>query len=486
MDKAKILVVDDEKDMADMIAMRLDYHGFQVHAVYDGSQAVSYTKKELPDLIVLDLLMPNMDGYAVSGELRGDEKTSDIPIIMLTAKNTQNDKVKALQMGIDDYVTKPFNPEELIARIEAVLRRTKTVPVLSREAQSMSAEDKKRLEFLEYLAKEKIERIEPEYNMAARNGYTYKVAADFFKTTDGSEIEQLKYLADKQVLTKEFFDKVLLCPYCFNHDINVRETNPTNHSANINVVDMVNHFSCGYVGGEGEFLQGIKYVCPKCHKELRHIGVDYDKPGKIYLDMVTGEKFTEPEIYCQCRNCKNLFDADDAVRREIPAFVVMARAAEAVKQGGFTEINLEQELMDQEINVYNLRFFRRKFSEEIERAITFKRPLSLALVSVTNFEDILYAKGEVVARGLLKRLTTACKENLWNADILARYKKNSFINLLPEADKKDMEEAVNKFKETLAPLIADGLEVEVQSVSFPKDAETEEKLLEKLVKSRAI
>ena len=125
MSKPDILVVDDDEDVSKLIAARLEKDGFQAHAVYSGKEALKYVRKNAIDLILLDLFMPEMDGYEVSNRLRAHKDTADIPIIMLTVKDSTRDKVKALKMGIDDYITKPYEAEELVARIEAVLRKSK-------------------------------------------------------------------------------------------------------------------------------------------------------------------------------------------------------------------------------------------------------------------------------------------------------------------------------------------------------------------------
>jgi DNA-binding response OmpR family regulator len=117
-----ILVVDDEKNIVQLARLYLDKEGFQVEAAYDGEQALEKARAVRPDLIVLDLMLPGMDGLSVCKELR---KTSNVPIIMLTARGDDVDRVVGLELGADDYVTKPFNPRELVARVKAVLRRSR-------------------------------------------------------------------------------------------------------------------------------------------------------------------------------------------------------------------------------------------------------------------------------------------------------------------------------------------------------------------------
>ncbi|MEI5908374.1 response regulator YycF [Bacillus spongiae] len=119
MDK-KILVVDDEKPIADILQFNLKKEGFEVHCAYDGDEAVKMVDEVKPDLMLLDIMLPNRDGMEVCREVR---KKYEMPIIMLTAKDSEIDKVLGLELGADDYVTKPFSTRELIARVKANLRR---------------------------------------------------------------------------------------------------------------------------------------------------------------------------------------------------------------------------------------------------------------------------------------------------------------------------------------------------------------------------
>jgi DNA-binding response OmpR family regulator len=116
-----ILVVDDEKNIVQLARLYLGNEGFQVEEAYDGRQALDKARSINPDLIVLDIMMPEMDGLTVCKELR---KTSNVPVIILTARGDDVDKIVGLEVGADDYVTKPFNPRELVARVKAVLRRS--------------------------------------------------------------------------------------------------------------------------------------------------------------------------------------------------------------------------------------------------------------------------------------------------------------------------------------------------------------------------
>jgi DNA-binding response OmpR family regulator len=119
-----VLVIDDEKDLVEIVRYNLEKEHIHAITAFDGQSAVEIALRHHPDLIVLDLMMPGMSGLEVCRLLRSDSKTQNIPIIMLTARASETDRVIGLELGADDYVTKPFSPRELVARVRAVLRRT--------------------------------------------------------------------------------------------------------------------------------------------------------------------------------------------------------------------------------------------------------------------------------------------------------------------------------------------------------------------------
>ncbi|EON70893.1 MULTISPECIES: response regulator YycF [Lysinibacillus] len=132
-----ILVVDDEKPIADILQFNLIKEGYKVICAYDGDEALEKVEEEQPDLMLLDIMLPKRDGMEVCREVR---KKYDFPIIMLTAKGSEIDKVLGLEMGADDYVTKPFSTRELIARVKANMRRLQVVAPAAEEAQEESNE----------------------------------------------------------------------------------------------------------------------------------------------------------------------------------------------------------------------------------------------------------------------------------------------------------------------------------------------------------
>ena len=131
----RILVVDDDKEIVRLVRAYLEQAGYEVLVAYDGESALHILRRERPDLLILDLMLPDRDGWDVTRIVRGDPSLERTPILMLTARVQDHDKILGLELGADDYVTKPFNPREVVARVRAVLRRARGEPARPRVLQ---------------------------------------------------------------------------------------------------------------------------------------------------------------------------------------------------------------------------------------------------------------------------------------------------------------------------------------------------------------
>ena len=159
----KILVVEDEVDIAELISFNLKRKGFEVTLAHDGILAEQLATTEQPDLVILDLMLPGKNGYAVFKDMKRNARTSDIPVLMLTARAQTEDRIKGLEAGADDYLTKPFSPKELVLRVQAILKRTENKPGAVIFNYGDFSFDKNNLKF--YLKGERIELTSTEFKL---------------------------------------------------------------------------------------------------------------------------------------------------------------------------------------------------------------------------------------------------------------------------------------------------------------------------------
>ena len=194
----KILVIDDDKAINELIKINLELQGYKVVQAYNGTEGFALAKQEIPELIVLDVMMPEVDGFTVAQRIRQAEEISDTPIIMLTALSELNNKVNGFNIGVDDYLTKPFEIEELIVRVRALLKRTKKIPKTSAVRDLLSYKE--------------ITLIPESYSVQIKDKAFKKI---FFSTIESSKIvgdkalvEIISFIFDSfVVLIKKFFTR---------------------------------------------------------------------------------------------------------------------------------------------------------------------------------------------------------------------------------------------------------------------------------------
>ncbi len=159
----RVLIIEDERDIADLIGFNLERAGYEVSKAYDGIEGASMALHRCPDLVILDLMLPGKDGFKVFKEIRRDARTRDVPVIMLTARAQTEDRIKGLEAGADDYLTKPFSPKELMLRVQAVLKRSEATPGSVSFEHGPFRFDKNDLKF--YLEGEPVELTSTEFKL---------------------------------------------------------------------------------------------------------------------------------------------------------------------------------------------------------------------------------------------------------------------------------------------------------------------------------
>ncbi len=159
----RILIVEDDLDIAELVEINLVRKGYEVVKAHDGVEGLDVALKTEPDLVILDVMMPKKDGFALYKDLRRDPRTASVPVLFLTARAQLDDKISGLELGADDYVTKPFSPKELVLRIQAILKRNQVKPGEVRVTCGPLSFDKNALKF--YLAGEQVDLTGTEFKL---------------------------------------------------------------------------------------------------------------------------------------------------------------------------------------------------------------------------------------------------------------------------------------------------------------------------------
>ncbi len=162
-ESGKILIVEDERDVAELISFNLERKGYQTVLAYDGLTGQELALKERPDLIILDLMLPGKHGFSVFKDLRRDNRTAHTPVLILTARAQTEDRIKGLEAGADDYLSKPFSPKELVLRVDAIMRRAEAIPGTVEVSAGPFRLDKNSMSF--YLNNERIELTSTEFKL---------------------------------------------------------------------------------------------------------------------------------------------------------------------------------------------------------------------------------------------------------------------------------------------------------------------------------
>lgn len=286
--------------------------------------------------------------------------------------------------------------------------------------------------------------FQPHYNKNSKSGYSYPEVAKSLDIQDGTEVYYLELLAQRDCLIKEFYDKVVSCPFCQNSNLNYREKCPNCNSSNIMKVDMIHHFQCAYVGPEYEFQDGMKYVCPKCKERLHHIGVDYDKPNQDFKCNGCETLFLEPNHSLQCRGCEKEFLIDHALKEIVYQYRIAPLANTVLKEQAFPGTSINHGYINEKNGLSNHDYFRVRLKDELERSKLFNHPISMMTLTVKNHHDIINEKGEEQYEKILSDFVQELREVLSPVDLATRVNENQFACLLIETNKDKMGKAAQE------------------------------------------
>jgi GGDEF domain-containing protein len=305
----------------------------------------------------------------------------------------------------------------------------------------------KRISLLRALDKSSKDRLEPREHVTSPFGYVYPLALQVLRTTPGKEIEELERLADMGYLERQYFDRVHLCPRCFHFAINFREVCPECKSSDVRRIDMIHHLRCGSIAPETEHVLDGRLVCPKCSKELRHVGVDYERPSSRNLCNSCKSIFADPLVMCRSLKCRHEFDADALDTRQLYTYGLTESGARAAASG----VLEESTLINQQTGLYTANYFRERLKQEIDYYRRYQTPAVAMLVKVKGNNGVSLDESGISE--LTRRLARLTKKSIRDCDVAARAESGSLSLLFPKTDKEQAGKVINRIRREFGSMV---------------------------------
>ena len=404
-----------------------------------------------PDLMV-QREEPDVDLYVVSlpadfqpapqdpGSLA---RVSRRRVLYITPNASGSMRRELFRAGAAGVLTHPVEKIDLQYRAEQVLSSN-----WSRFRQEF--DEAAMLKFLKEILDTRIEVIEPSLDPQMPTGHFYPAVAKILGRTS-MDRECLEKLAGLGLLGREVDNRVRLCPECDDSRLNYRETCPKCNSLNILQQEMVTHFPCSYSAPLQHFRRGGNLVCPKCDQTLRHIGVDYEKPSRLFTCLSCEFVFRDPAVEVQCLRCNCISTPTQTIELTVYRFIVTPLAEQALLEGRISGVNLETLLRNTQTGLYSKSYFEHEIRRELVRTERYQSPFSMLLVRIDNFEEIAsmhpseatqFAESIFTAvSGGLRTLDTTC---VWDIDTLGV--------LLSATDKAHSKEVVRRIQDDVRKL----------------------------------
>ena len=287
------------------------------------------------------------------------------------------------------------------------------------------------------------------------SGFVYPILEPLFAKRDTGVIETLEFLESQHLLTAKFVSKAHFCSHCGSAFLNFKESCPDCNEDDLSTDELIHHFKCAYTAEMSEFKQGDHLQCPKCERDLRHIGVDYDKPSMVYHCNQCSHTFQDPKIMTSCYNCGRSAEPENQVSKNIQSYTASAiglNAAEYGLEALFTN------LLDAELRLYSSHAFEDFFQIEFARIKRYK--ISSSSLAMLQFKDLdkLYIKLGSRAQEVFAELSTIFKAILRQSDVITARNESVFFVIMTETNKQQAERAIERLQEGVVALFKNNMD----------------------------
>ncbi len=393
------------------------------------------------------------------------------PILLISEESSEE-----LAAYADDTLLWPATQTALQTKVNALATIAHNVQRLEEIPDTVTGPSRRKILFLRFLLTRAPLILKPVRDFRATVGYTYPILQTLLEVTPGKELDVLDALEDSQLLSKKLEDRVNVCPYCQHTQINFRELCPHCNSIDIQEETTIHHYQCGYVGRETEFQKGKDLICPKCSRELRHIGVDYDKPAEILWCNTCKHNFSEPRLSCFCLNDAKIFEPEDAFVKNINEYTLSQEGYMVAEEGVLPGHGLVS-ILKKELGFYKREVFMEYVQLERSRCRRYKYESTLARFSLKEVNTSFSEDRIPYSRKLKSQIAAVVNGTFRTSDLFTDLANGDILALFTNTSDKRARIAFTRLNESLGSLL--NIQVNIQFKLFglgAKDDQLEEYL----------
>ncbi|MCG8607210.1 hypothetical protein MJD09_19775, partial [bacterium] len=422
----------------------------------------------------LVLMHANTDDWAEQNLIRVRAQLSSFLKPILIVSETTSARMQSLVDAVVKWPALETTFVKKIRNLHRVVERLESLPDLP---ESLGDVGLKKILLLRYLYSRDPYTLRPLRNFHASVGYCFPLVQVLFDAQEGQAVAFLENLEEAQLLTTKLVDKVNVCPRCSHSQINFRELCPTCRSLNISEESTIHHFRCAHVGRETEYRRGFKFNCPKCSRELRHIGVDYDKPAEVMWCNDCNHNFSDPLLSCFCLVCGNSCSPEDVFLKQINEYSLSLdgfRAAEEGVMPGFGLISI----LKRELGFYKYEVFIEYLRLEIFRCRRYEYPSTLARFSFKDLDGGTSRNEMLRSRKLKKEFAALIKGTFRSTDLLTDLQDGQIFIIFTNTDYDSTQIAFKRLDESMKSLLQDRFNLKYELIDLRSENQQLDKLLE--------
>jgi hypothetical protein len=318
--------------------------------------------------------------------------------------------------------------------------------------------------------------LDPRRDIAARAGYSYPLLNALFGCDRGEELTVLDDLFRARLVGAELTDRVHLCPFCGHFHINFREVCPSCHTLTFTEEWTVHHFRCGYVGRESEYAAGSLLRCPKCRRQLRHLGVDHDRPAKDLWCTACGGRFSEPEVNCHCLHCDATFAPDIANVKDICRYSPTEEGRAVAVEGTYPTLTVT-DILKGRYGFYRHEVFEELLRLEMLRCRRYRYDSTLVRMSLTSLDEAVAQQESEVPGQAVGELRRVFGQTFRETDILCESDGNVLLLIMTNTAASSAETGLARLEKKMAEALGSPIELEADVYELKDETRSADDIL---------